>query len=467
MKKLFLWLVILTLSVSLLGMLSLAGCKEEAVSSGEADEETAEETTGETTTEEAGEKTKIVFWLGGEWDVPNLSVSITEIADQYMIENPNIELEIVSLSFNTYMEQAETAGQAGAGPDSIFTWPAVFCFDYVWKGYLAPVDEYIPEEESAHYIGYDVMGKFDGKHWRVPYYMGGHPFYFNKALFEEAGLEPVLPQTWDELLVVCEKLKEAGITPLATGVSDWGGGNMTGRLGAQTLDSPLPWMLMALGEDGRSMTDPEFSTYWERIYDLYSMGYYNEDASSLTLTQSWELLSKGEVAMAHFPESMAAMAAEAIGPENLGAGAFPKFADGAMAGRYVNEVQGGSITAWSEVKQETADFLMYLHTPYAMEKLYNDTGAIQADDRFDKSMLVYQAQIDVWDLMEEKGTAPFMEEYIPFAIDEGAIAGSQLLFAGEMDGKGVAELCEEYAEKWRTSNPEMVENFKKWTEDFR
>lgn len=55
----------------------------------------------------------------------------------------------------------------------------------------------------------------DGVLKEVPYQMKANGYLYNKALFEEAGIkEP--PKTWDEFLDVCQKLKDAGITPLTT-----------------------------------------------------------------------------------------------------------------------------------------------------------------------------------------------------------------------------------------------------------
>lgn len=44
-------------------------------------------------------------------------------------------------------------------------------------------------------------------------------FWYNKALFEQAGIDGA-PTTWEEMLADCDKLKEAGIQPIATGAGD-------------------------------------------------------------------------------------------------------------------------------------------------------------------------------------------------------------------------------------------------------
>lgn len=62
--------------------------------------------------------------------------------------------------------------------------------------------------------------KIDGSYYAVP--MGVHGtnwMWFNKKVFEANGLTP--PTTWDEFKAVSEKLKAAGIIPLALGGQDW------------------------------------------------------------------------------------------------------------------------------------------------------------------------------------------------------------------------------------------------------
>ncbi|EJW92714.1 Bacterial extracellular solute-binding, family 1, partial [gut metagenome] len=47
----------------------------------------------------------------------------------------------------------------------------------------------------------------------IPYQPNVFAFFYNKDLFEQAGIEKE-PTTWAEFLDVCQKLKDAGITPM-------------------------------------------------------------------------------------------------------------------------------------------------------------------------------------------------------------------------------------------------------------
>jgi raffinose/stachyose/melibiose transport system substrate-binding protein len=55
----------------------------------------------------------------------------------------------------------------------------------------------------------------DGKLYEIPYQMRANLWLYNKDLFDKAGITEV-PETWDQFLDACQKLKDAGITPITT-----------------------------------------------------------------------------------------------------------------------------------------------------------------------------------------------------------------------------------------------------------
>ena len=61
----------------------------------------------------------------------------------------------------------------------------------------------------------------DGNVFAVPFAAVTQVIYYNKTIFAENGITE-LPKTWDEFIAVCQKLKDAGVTPLANGIaSNW------------------------------------------------------------------------------------------------------------------------------------------------------------------------------------------------------------------------------------------------------
>ncbi|MGN0779031.1 MAG: ABC transporter substrate-binding protein, partial [Aristaeellaceae bacterium] len=58
-----------------------------------------------------------------------------------------------------------------------------------------------------------ALAAYEGRNWRLPYSLSYYGLYVRTDIFEEQGL--AYPTTWDELMDVCAKLKDAGITPFA------------------------------------------------------------------------------------------------------------------------------------------------------------------------------------------------------------------------------------------------------------
>lgn len=65
----------------------------------------------------------------------------------------------------------------------------------------------------ARLVGEETTGNFG-----IPYATNANGIAYNKALFEELGME--IPQTWDEFIVLLDQAKEAGHTPILFTLQD-------------------------------------------------------------------------------------------------------------------------------------------------------------------------------------------------------------------------------------------------------
>jgi glucose/mannose transport system substrate-binding protein len=89
-------------------------------------------------------------------------------------------------------------------------------------GKLTPLDDFFAEHELASVLVPETLGDVtvDGRLLALP--MGIHranSLFYNMALFKQHDLVP--PDSVDELLEVCEKLKTAGVTPIALSDQGW------------------------------------------------------------------------------------------------------------------------------------------------------------------------------------------------------------------------------------------------------
>src|SRR5438132_11676175 len=119
---------------------------------------------------------------------------------------------------------------------------------------------------------------------------------YNEQSFSQHGLS--VPTNWADFLTVCEKLKSAGVTPLALGIKD------------QWVDQLIPYTMApsAIYRDninfdkqlvtGQSSFSHSAWTQMMKDYlDLNARGYFNRGALGTTYDQTTQLIAAGKAAM--------------------------------------------------------------------------------------------------------------------------------------------------------------------------
>lgn len=100
-------------------------------------------------------------------------------------------------------------------PDVFICSPGANLDDYAIPGVAAALDEYLEADGWKDTFASDAVfagGTYDGQIRAIPLNTAAACCFYNKEMFEEVGVE--VPTTYDELLDVCAKLQEAGITPI-------------------------------------------------------------------------------------------------------------------------------------------------------------------------------------------------------------------------------------------------------------
>ena len=149
-----------------------------------------------------------VTW--GFWGSPEEVATHESVAEAYMSANPDINIEIWHQPWGDYFTQLQTlwaAGDAEVIPDVFFLFPVP---SYAPDGVLEDLTPYIEE------AGYDIEdywpGLLDSAMWEGGIYgfprdIGLEVLYYNKDIFDEAGMEyPNEDWTWDDLLAAAEQL---------------------------------------------------------------------------------------------------------------------------------------------------------------------------------------------------------------------------------------------------------------------
>jgi alpha-glucoside transport system substrate-binding protein len=87
-------------------------------------------------------------------------------------------------------------------------------------GHLTPLTgEVAAEVDSGYEPAWRQLGSVDGQLYAVPFKATNKStFWYNDRVLSRFGLTP--PQTWEELLQLCDKLSDHGVTPVSIGGAD-------------------------------------------------------------------------------------------------------------------------------------------------------------------------------------------------------------------------------------------------------
>lgn len=179
MKKL------IALSMAGAMMLSLAACG--SASSSESAAESTASSAADATSEAAEGETVTINWA--LWDY-EANAYWQNLADGYMAEHPNVKIETTDLGSTDYMTQLATQ-LAGNNSEldvvSIKDIPGYS--NLINLGYLEPMNENltIPAEDFGGII--DQITASDGNFYAVPFISSFWVVYYNKDIFDQAGME--------------------------------------------------------------------------------------------------------------------------------------------------------------------------------------------------------------------------------------------------------------------------------------
>ncbi len=390
MKKLLVTLLIVAFAAGF--VFTGIGCKEEAAETEEIaeTEEAAEvEEAEEAEEEEVAEPVELLFWNFGVYGISYLEREseksewyISKAIKRFEEENPGITIELATQEGSNVIEMMSAAAMAGEGPDIVGMWGGNYVKTI--KDSLLPLNDYFTPEEMS--IVHDWENHtFDGNSYGAPIRTMIANIYYNKKIFEDVGIDVTQDYngTYESLIEISEKIKNAEVTPLIHGVADgWGLSFLEGSLFvSQTLDPGTLIADIISGKKNFSET-PEFITAFEAAQDLYTRGYYNEDVISINRAESLTIFANGGGAM--FPSISFDFFdfKEGLG-DDVGVMPMPSIElDSPNFGACVGGVGSDAIVAtnFGEHPIEATDFIRFLRT-YDEERIFvKETGEIPSVD---------------------------------------------------------------------------------------
>lgn len=137
------------------------------------------------------------------------SAEFKAFLERFEAKYPNIKVDPISVPHEQYMNKRNIMLASGEQVDLLWG-NGVEQFDAINKGFLMPLDDIAKE------VGVDMSQDFgdfkpdkDGKYYRFPIQQNNWMLYYNKKVFDDAGVpypDPKVPMTWDEMAEVAQKI---------------------------------------------------------------------------------------------------------------------------------------------------------------------------------------------------------------------------------------------------------------------
>jgi multiple sugar transport system substrate-binding protein len=410
----------------------------------------------------AGDQELTLWWLGNQ-EVPGIEPWLADSVAAYEKLHPNIKIKTVVQAVDTYNTQQKTACKAGSGPDIWYNWGGTWSLELAWQGCLVPNEEVLSADDLKGVPSIEGT-RWGGKTWIHPFELRIFPVVYDKDLFTKAGLDPENPpKTWDEFIAACKKLKAAGITPIALGLKDGFGGEISG-VGLQSQVFTVPEFIKMV-TDG-DFTGAEWKSWLAKLAELKP--YYNSDTNSILLADGLAQVQDGQAAMTFAsPGYLQMIAAMYEAGKHPGVMKVPSFNDHGRGDHLTVDTPGFQVTKFAKNKELAGSFLAFLHTPERLEALYEGSGTLPIDTRWDTSKAKRDTdkQLAAW---AKEGLTYYSANYYPIDLDvNGNFVVFQGMLGGDMTVDQAAETYQTVITKWRSVHAEDIKNYKAWLKDYQ
>jgi raffinose/stachyose/melibiose transport system substrate-binding protein len=301
---------------------------------------------------------------------PEDTAGYKKIFATYEKSHSKVTVDFKPIKSTEYLTVLPTElSKAQGGPDVVQLKPYGPIQSLITAGHLTPLDGKVDMSGWPSNILQAAKGRQDGKLYGVPYALQTLQVLYNKKIFAEQGLQP--PTTWAQFIAACEKLKKAGITPLATsGLQPW----------VLAIDHQIFGATRYGGDDfekaalagSKNFTDPDYTASLDVTAKLKP--YYPDKVSAVDYPDAQTLFTSGKAAM--YPGGSYEIGPFTTTSPDLQIGFFDAppapgaKVDHALTSGYVDGSYG--VNAHSPHQAEAMELVKWMSTP-AFGQLYANT----------------------------------------------------------------------------------------------
>lgn len=160
---------------------------------------------------------KVVLTMGS-WRTDD-KAQMDKLLAQYTAEvAPNVQIVFQPTNPPDYNPTLRLQLENGTAPDLMYARSYATGIELFNSGYFADCTDIPGLKDNFTDSSLSPWRTPEGKMFAVPFAAVSHAVYYNKDIFNKVGLS--IPNTWEEFMAACKKLKDAGYTPIANGLGD-------------------------------------------------------------------------------------------------------------------------------------------------------------------------------------------------------------------------------------------------------
>lgn len=158
-----------------------------------------------------------MFWDDLEATEDLISLGYAETIERFNADYEGVyHVTPITTNLEEYYAKLNALVAAGDTPDVFIVSPGPNLDVYVEPGKAAVLNEYLEADGWKDTFSSDAVFSqmtYDDNIYAVPLNIAAACVFYNTEMFEAAGVE--VPTTWDEMLEACQKLQDAGYTPIS------------------------------------------------------------------------------------------------------------------------------------------------------------------------------------------------------------------------------------------------------------
>ncbi|MFC3704729.1 extracellular solute-binding protein [Devosia honganensis] len=325
----------------------------------------------------------VIKWLHLEANAERLGVW-QDIAAQYEAQHPDVKIEFQFLENEAFKAKLPTLLQSNDAPSMFYTWGGGVLKAQTETGALRDVTPALDADGGAWRATISPAAvdglSIDGKVWAAPMQWGQVSFFYNKALFEQAGVDATAINTWDDFLGAVQTLKDAGITPIAGG-------------GGEKWPIHFYWSYLAMREvgkdgfaaakNGEGFMGEGFVRASEKLIDLGKLEPFQQGYLGATWPDAQATFADGRAAMilgfqnqvTEQNQANTATDGKGLSTDEVGRFLFPLIegAPGVITDEF------GGLNGWvvtANAPPETEEFLKFFLNQENATRLASETGIL-------------------------------------------------------------------------------------------